>query len=416
MIKLILQSFRKQGTRSILIFIQFLVGFIALSVAISLIEGTYSQTEEMKKLAPTDTVHVGITEGMHFTTATKEEEEVYQLLQDNPLVANVATYLVEQIEFFELRIDQEPIDIHNADFENINTNVAFVDASFIEMFPFSVTKGRSLSVEDVSDDVQSEIPILVGHDLAKDFPIGSILNSGIADDRIMTVIPKQFIVVGVLPRNMIFWKGNSTSLDKRSLLRDDSLIVAPMQVEQNYGFGFKARINYNNLITLHDPKKTVEFQALLTEQIFELGQVSDVKTIAEEIERIKIADEIVLLFTLTFSSLILILSSFGLLGVILASIVRRQREFGIRYALGSTRSSLAFLVVGEMLLLLLLSSWFALLITKLFSITLLKNLLLAPGIITFTSVFVISLLLSLVASLIPLKRMLALQPVELIGR
>jgi putative ABC transport system permease protein len=407
-IRLILQTFFKQGVRPFLIILQLMVGFISLSIGFSMVEGTYRYTEDIKKLASIDEIRLGIIDDGTTSVSYEEMKHLYQYIQQNKLVSNAGTFLVQQLQFSELNkvIKMGP--------NRVRTNVAFVDSSFIKMFHFKVTKGRSLSISDESDLVNSKIPVLVGSQLAKEFPVGSTLHSGIADDLKMTVVPKEFLVVGILPSNMTFWKGNSTSLDG-TLLHDDNMIIAPMQKEQDYGEQFKTRISMNMLVKLKDPLKFSDFQIQAEKKINQFGLISHVSSIRFELDNLNKANKIPILLTLGFAGLLLILSSFGLLGVVLASIVRRHREFGIRYAVGATPFSLALLVGGEILLLILISSTFGLVLTKLISTALPANLLLHPGVITIVSTLLAVISLSLVSALIPMLRMLKLQPIELIG-
>ncbi|MCE5173313.1 hypothetical protein LQV63_29095 [Paenibacillus profundus] len=56
-------------------------------------------------------------------------------------------------------------------------------------------------------------------------------------------------------------------------------------------------------------------------------------------------------FTIGFAVLLLVLTALSIVGVFLAALIRRKKEFGIRFAAGSTMKQLIILVYGEMLLL-----------------------------------------------------------------
>jgi ABC-type antimicrobial peptide transport system permease subunit len=117
-----------------------------------------------------------------------------------------------------------------------------------------------------------------------------------------------------------------------------------------------------------------------------------------------------------FSTLALLLAGVGIFGVTAYSVAQRQREFGIRFALGGQRSHVAGLVLGRVARLALLGGTLgvigALEIAELMSSLLfgvepadLPSLAIAAAVIGLTA---------LVASLAPLVRAMRVNPVDVL--
>ncbi|SCN25458.1 FtsX-like permease family protein [Clostridium sp. N3C] len=93
----------------------------------------------------------------------------------------------------------------------------------------------------------------------------------------------------------------------------------------------------------------------------------------------------------------------------------RKREFGIRFAMGSDKSSLLKLVVGEILIVFLFSDLLALMV--IFIIQLLPLNINLPN-MSFMSIslsILLAALLTILTSIVPIRMILSTKPVELIS-
>nr|WP_307906180.1 FtsX-like permease family protein [Clostridium botulinum] len=103
-----------------------------------------------------------------------------------------------------------------------------------------------------------------------------------------------------------------------------------------------------------------------------------------------------IVLTLTFSFLLSVLSFIGFIGILISYITFRKREYGIRFALGSTNKELSRLVCGEISLSLIITNFISIIIIVIInniSQMNLKSLLIIKSIIpsfiiSFTLVFI----------------------------
>jgi ABC-type antimicrobial peptide transport system permease subunit len=117
-----------------------------------------------------------------------------------------------------------------------------------------------------------------------------------------------------------------------------------------------------------------------------------------------------------FAGLALLLASVGLYGVLSYSVTRRQREIGVRLALGATRTAVVGLIIrhGLMLTGAGLGAGFVLawLVTRTMS-TMLYNVA-ATDLVTFAGVFAVLTAVAAVACALPALRASRLDPMEVL--
>ncbi|HET7566241.1 MAG TPA: ABC transporter permease [Gemmatimonadaceae bacterium] len=119
-------------------------------------------------------------------------------------------------------------------------------------------------------------------------------------------------------------------------------------------------------------------------------------------------------FTTAFASLALVLAALGVYSVLAYSVTARQREFGIRTALGARRSSVLALVVRQGMTLAVIGTIIGLLIAAAAS-RVLTGLLVgvtAHDPVTFVAMPLVLLAVSVAACLIPARRATKVEPVE----
>jgi putative ABC transport system permease protein len=115
----------------------------------------------------------------------------------------------------------------------------------------------------------------------------------------------------------------------------------------------------------------------------------------------------------SFAALAFVLTTIGLYGVISYSVVQRTREMGIRVALGAQRASISTMVLRQGALLALAGVAVGLL-TSLFAVRLIRNLLFGIGAtdpVTFVAVPLLLMGVALLASYIPARRAMRIDPI-----
>jgi ABC-type lipoprotein release transport system permease subunit len=420
------QSVRKQGVRPVLIILQLFVGFTALAFGIGMVESTNGFIERAKGIASVDIVQNQVypdeSNTSPFTQAktpgvtTQSLQSFYEFVQHSPMVQSAGTYLGSILSVDELRGIPKLSDQVNSIDQGMEHNgrvpFTFLDAQFLTQQQIEVTAGRSISAQDISPSPKDEIPVLVGAKIAEHQPLGSTLSIQLPEYRTMTAVPKKLKVVGVLPKGFVFWRSGSRDLSQ-AVVQDDAMVVAPMQAEQEVGEALKTRVTESMQIHLKSMQDFQAFQASYIAKLNELGMNGYLLTMQDQIDYYKTANRVPMLFSIFFALLMLSMSAFGLLGVILAMTVRRQREFGIRYALGATPSHLAMLVGGEVLLLILcgavLGTAAAIGLSKMLPETSIEI-----GPMTCLAVLISVLVIGLISALLPVLRTAKLEPITLI--
>jgi ABC-type antimicrobial peptide transport system permease subunit len=126
-----------------------------------------------------------------------------------------------------------------------------------------------------------------------------------------------------------------------------SLRKIPPPIYYTYGFGPKA---YPDTFILHvrshgDPHAIVEPVRRLLKSIDPELPLYQVATLSEEVDRSLWQERLVAALTSCFGAFALLLSTLGLYGILAYFVARRQREIGLRIALGADSRQVIWLVV-----------------------------------------------------------------------
>ncbi|OPH53329.1 hypothetical protein BC351_05490 [Paenibacillus ferrarius] len=349
----------KQGIQPVLSIFQLLVGFLCLFFGFNYIFANEQLNSSVLKLSSLDTVRPVIKSIE--SPGTDKLNEYYSSLCSNPYVKNVGSFLVQDAPFKELL--NNPY-LNAPDSNTGRIKIGYVDRLYLQSEVFPVSSGRTLEQNDIKDTPTEEIPILISHNLSLQFPIGSILSSGVPDDRQMTIVFKKFVVIGVLQQNQVFWNGGTTSLDG-AILESDAFFIAPIQEEQLYGNQLLDRISTNVLVTLNNINDFDKFKSITQEKMKQLQVTGSISTIKEQLELLKNLRKGPILLSLALSVVLISLSFIGLIGMQLYSVTKRRKEFAIRQALGASPISIILLVFSESALLIGISAVTAIGITYL---------------------------------------------------
>lgn len=407
--RLVIQSFRNQKLRLSLIVIQLIIGLVAIGTAFGMIEGSQRFINETKQMISTDTIQLWMKSvPLNLTGDVTEEAyapyiQAIEQIEENEHVEAMGSFVVEDFMFGGER-----------------HQVSFVEPAFANMLKLNLTKGRALNPEDEQVGENEPIPAVVSDKLSQDYPVGSIFKFSIPDDRNQQFVEKELQTVGVLHKNSHFWEGRASHI-LGSQTKAENYIMLPMQPEVEDP-SLSERISTNTLIQLTDPSMIDDFTTDVRQLMADNRVDWEMHTIQNLIDRVIEENRPASIATAIFALLLLGLSALGLVGVTMASVLQRQKEFGVRYALGSSPLHICLLIIGEVIALVLFAALISILALILITVftpndnllfgSLVESIYIGP--ITIGSTFALILLLSLAISIFPAYRAYKMEPIDMI--
>ncbi len=231
----------------------------------------------------------------------------------------------------------------------INTSVNSVTPEYFGVMGIHLLAGRNFSQSDMAEEDKLE-NVIVNQAFARKFlndrsPIGQQFDSG------RRFVKARYEVIGVV---------NDTKYR--------SLREVPPPIFYTYGFGPSA---YPDTFVLHvrsrgDPHAIVEPVRQLLRSIDPELPLYQVATLSEEVDHSLWQERLLVTLTSCFGAFALSLSAIGLYGILAYFVARRQREIGLRIALGANSRHVTWLVVSRVIPILLSGglagaalSWFA---------------------------------------------------------
>lgn len=419
LLRLILLSLNRQKHRSILIIIQLIFGFSSLIIAFNGISNMLQHRDDIKRLANLNTIHTYINNYIDQGVEIKVLKDVYSVLKKDSRVAYIGRFETSQFPLNTTNFEgidkiKYPVTYKGAEIE-IWANLVAVNKDMLKMVNFKMNSGDTSELIEAENTTNDTIPAVVGANLKYENPIGSVREIPCFQtdknnpNKVITKI-KRIKIVGVLDSKMAFWKGGQSTISDW-LSPDGNIVIIPMLEECESSLAYSA----NSLVQLKNPKDKESYVKFIKEVYTKNELTGDTFNLNDELISYYNSNKVFVLSTLTFAILILTLSLFGLIGVVLSSIVRRKREFGIRYAIGSTPKNIAYIIAGEIFFIYL----FANLISTIF-IWIISNISLQK---TLISINMRSILLSvgttalfmIPAIAIPIFKIINTKPIDLIN-
>lgn len=389
---MIIKSHTKQKNKSILILIQLFIASFSICIGLGLLEFNISHITQVKSVFSLDTLCMNINISAKGESLSKEQkimlENLYKYIKNDNRVSSIGSY---DTGYIKSETSDRPDNLYR------NVKIIAIDNDLMNLFNNSKNIGTTKDYENKS------IPVLVGKKVENIIPIGSsksiILNSG----------NKEYPVTvnGVIKKHTFFLtSGFGYIVSKYIEKPDDNIIVVLPKDEPSL---FKNQL----LINLKNNFDEASFKKDLNETLNKYNMTGSVHNINDELNLYINRNKIPIMSCIGISVILLILSSFGLIGVILSSIIRRKIEFGIRYSIGATPKNIMQLIVGEILFLFIVGNFLGIMLALIIS---LFSSGIKIGMITIFASTVIMLIFCFLASLMPAIKIIRIEPVKLINK
>lgn len=389
---MIIKSHTKQKNKSILILIQLFIASFCICIGLGLLELNISHITQVKSVFSTDTLCMNIDIATKGEVLSKEQktmlEELYKYIKNDNRVSSVGSY---DIGYIKSDTSDRPDKLYS------NVKVIAIDNDLMNLF------NNSKNIGTIKDYKNKSIPVLVGKKVKTIIPIGSSkiikLNSGNKEYPV--------IVKGVIKKHTFSLTSGFGNIVSDSIEELDDTIIVVLSKDEPSLFKNQLLINLKNNVDDDFFKKD------LYKTLNKYNMVGSIHNINDEINQYINRNKIPMMACIGISVILLILSSFGLLGVILSSIIRRKIEFGIRYSIGATPKNIMCLIVGEVLFLFLIGNFLGVMVAFILS-------LFTPGISIGLFTIVIStsimLIFCFLSSVIPAIKIIRMEPVKLINK
>lgn len=416
-LRLIIISLFKHKKRMILIVIQLFLGISSLLIAFNGIGSSLQHRSDIKSLAKLDTIHPYLNNPFSELNNVSTLKKIYNTFKNDSRVSTIGKFENNHFPLNMTSFDGSINLIKPVTFKSNEKNpladLIIADKQILKMARFKLKSGSISKLITWNNNSKEPIPVIIGASLENSNPIGCtrelpyfILDKNNTDK----VIIKKIKVVGIMDSKMYFWSGGQSSISD-NLLDNGRIVIMPNFTDTNDCLTYATNI----LIQLKNPNNNENFIEFIKSTYSKHNIYSNAETLSEELNSYYDRNKVFILSSLLFASLTLILSSFGVIGVVLSSILRRKKEFGIRYAIGSTPKSITTLVVGEIFVLYLFSYFISTIFIEILSKTLLKQ---TPLKLNIASIFFAlgsTVFFMILATLVPLYKITKTKPVDLIN-
>jgi predicted lysophospholipase L1 biosynthesis ABC-type transport system permease subunit len=164
-------------------------------------------------------------------------------------------------------------------------------------------------------------------------PIGFRFNGSVVNNRYQTAE-----IVGVV--------GSVLKDSLEQLPQPEMYVVAAPASDSQRGAAIRREVNIV-LKTAGDPTPYAEHLRRITRQLRRDAAIDRAEPLANQVADSVAQPRFAAAILLSFAAIALLLAAVGLYGVLSYTVARRQREIGVRSALGATRAELVFMILRE---------------------------------------------------------------------
>lgn len=397
MFKLVQSSLLKQRKKLYLIVIQFFVGFSALIFALSGIYSLFQFKSDIKNLAPLDAIQIYGSQN-----SLDDTDEVTTKLYEN-IVSDL-----KKSSFIDLVGVFETMDISRTKGWPAKNSYKLIMANsdILHMADINLKKGNKKDILNVNKET-GVIPVFVSEALSEKFPLEKTVDIYLYGEAEECYKIKN---IGIIDSKMKFWDGGGYPMSE-TLTADRPYILAPQFIELKHGMSYEM----NMLINPKNNKKSDDIIENINKIYEKYDTTAESSSLREQIELVNERQKPVIIFTVSFSILLLLLSILGCTGTIMSSIINRKHEFGIYFSLGFTKKNMLCMVAGEMIVMFLVSYLLSVLVSGTGILLVFKGVDFVINAIVVGGAFCIMLLCMLLCTILPLYKISQLQPIELIN-
>ena len=390
---MIIQSYKKQKRKSILIFIQLFISSFCLAVGIGFFEMNISHISKVKSIIGTDILYTIINTTPPFRDLNESDnisiKKFYRDIKQDERVMSIGTYDVGYIS--STNDLYRPNDLYR------DKPVIIMDNSFFSM----LCDKERMSIFKEENNIK--LNMAFGNNISYILKKGEGVNVHIPTSN------KNYNVtaVNMINKNSYFLSTSSRGYITNDINSTENMMFVLLPESEKPICSDKYFIKLRNDV---DRERFIK-------DINDLGKKYGIESythdINYEINEYINGNMIPMIASITLSVILLILSSIGLVGVILSSILRRKKEFGIRYSLGCTPNELLKLIVGEIMLLFIMSTFLGITISYIVSLFI-ENM--EIGLLSMICCSGIMFLFCFLSSIIPARKIIKMDPITLINR
>ncbi|GKX67023.1 ABC transporter permease [Inconstantimicrobium mannanitabidum] len=424
---IIFNSFKKQGIRNFLLIVELTLGMFLMFMVLGRIEYNMKVIEKSLGVLDGNIYYVSaeykykeqqggkISEGGF---APKYENEptstvytlmkFYEIMQQDPKIRDKIEEIGRTCEATIFDTKQEIDGQIKCNSQQMYYKAH--DKGGMNFYHYKVIKGDDFNTYYSKNPKESNINhVLIGPPFEKANPIGSIVTiPSFLDTK--TKEPIKFKVIGVLDPNSPIVDGVGSrelglAMNGYSVITDRFPFDGMTQKEVFNGVFVKLKNKNDVKVIEEELKGKIEGYSV---RLINMGKMyTDIK----EDTKFQIKNIIL-------AVVMLLISSFGIISISCSTLIKREKEIGIRVAIGAKKRSIMLLLVGEIIVVYIISFCisiaFVLLKSKLISERL------QEGIVVDSKVIIGSLVITLIymiISLVPLIiRILKLNPVDLLRK
>lgn len=385
---------------SLIISIQLVVAFFTLIAGVNMIQGSLNQLTNFRSI-----FDEGCTIKITYASKTMEDTQLSE--KDREIVFQYYDELSKDTNISKIGImSTGAMNESIQDLESISngeksglSNTIFTDKNFYRYIgDVMLSSGKNFSEEDFNKSEKDIVPIIISEDLKKHLPLGQLFQG-------------KYQVIGVLKNNNKLFYDNNGSLYLGVTQKENTIIIPINYKNKNNRRWVATSFMGNAMITLKNTNLTNQYikkinsvLATLVPIPLKVTKVIDDKAIF--INLIKGG----IIATVSISVLLIIYSFFGILGIILTSLIRRKKEFGVKLSFGWTFRDICLQVSSEIFLIVICSYITAMVL----SLLLLKNEMYKLSIYTYGFVLLLVLLFTVIYSILPISKIRKMNIVELI--